>query len=320
MNSQTICIIGGTGFVGRHLIYRLAREGHRLRVLTRHRERHRNLIVIPEVSLLEANVYDLEQLRSHFAGCETIINLAGILNESRSKHHKFQLVHAELPRRIVEAASASGVNRLLHMSALNASSNEPNSLYLKTKGDGESAVHQAADKLAVTSFRPSVIFGPDDDFFNRFQSLLRIAPLPFPLACPESRFAPVYVGDIAEAFATALVDKDSIGQHYDLCGPQVYTLRELVKYTATMSGLNRQIIGLGKFASRLQARILGLVPGKPFSMDNYHSLQYPSVCTDPGLERLAINPTPLESIVPMYLGSRRTRARYHDWRRNAGRG
>ncbi|MEE8428601.1 MAG: complex I NDUFA9 subunit family protein, partial [Gammaproteobacteria bacterium] len=157
-------------------------------------------------------------------------------------------------------------------------------------------------------------------FFNRFQGLLRIAPLMFPLACPESRFAPVYVGDVAKAFAKALSDKTSFGKRYELCGSQQFTLRELVQYTARHSGLKRKIIGLGNMASRLQARVLGLVPGKPFSLDNYYSLQHPSVCTDPGLERLGITPTPIDAIVPMYLGNRRTRARYSDWRRYAGRG
>ncbi len=320
MDSQTICIIGGTGFVGRHLIYRLAQAGHRLRVLTRRRERHRNLIVIPEVTLVETNIHNSKQLRVQMAGCETVINLAGILNEGRPKQNRFQLVHAELPRRIIEAANAIKVRRFLHMSALNASSSEPNSCYLRTKGEGEDLVHQAAGGLKVTSFRPSVIFGPDDDFFNRFQGLLRMIPLMFPLACPESRFAPVYVGDVAKAFSKALSDKSSFGKRYELCGPQQFTLRELVQYTARNSGLKRKIIGLGNMASRLQAHVLGLVPGKPFSLDNYYSLQHPSVCTDPGLERLGITPTPIDAIVPMYLGDRHTRARYHDWRRYAGRG
>ena len=317
---KTICVIGGTGFVGRHLVYRLAREGYQLRVLTRRRERHKQLIVLPQVALIEANIYDAAQLAEQMASCDAVISLVGILNERRSTQHGFAYVHVELPRRIIEAARAGGIQRLLHMSALNADSNNPNSHYLSTKGAGEDLVHNTDHGMMVTSFRPSVIFGPDDSFFNRFQYLLRMTPWVLPLACPESRFTPVYVGDVAEAFARALWDKTCFGKRYELCGPQEFTLRELVQYTARVSGLNRKVIGLGDRVSRLQARVLGLVPGKPFSMDNYHSLQYPSVCTDPGLARLGITPTPVDAIVPLYLGKLRTRTRYQSWRRGAGRG
>ena len=167
----------------------------------------------------------------------------------------------------------------------------------------------AAGELAVSVFRPSVIFGHDDSFFNRFAELLAAAPL-FPLACPEARFAPVYIGDVVAAFVDSIDDKRTFGEAYDLCGPREYTLRELVEYTAEVQGLRRRVLGLGDGLSRLQASVLQRVPGKPFSMDNYRSMQVDSVCKCNGLEQLGIVPTSVEAIVPAYLGRRDPNTRF----------
>lgn len=319
MKNKTVCIIGGTGFVGRHLANHLTERGYRVHIPTRRRERHRDMLVNPRVTLVEANVHDPKTLQREMAGAVAVINLAGILNEFRAG--EFRKVHVELPGRIVDAAIALGIPRLLHMSALNASAVERDSQYLRTKGEGEDLVHAAAgDRLMVTSFRPSVIFGPGDSFFNRFASLLRMTPLFFPLACPDSRFAPVYVGDVVEAFTRALEDdEETVGKRYELCGPEVYTLRELVEYTARTLGIRRRIIGLGRGLSKLQARVLEWAPGKPFSRDNYYSLQKASVCTENGLEQLGIRPTAIDTIVPQYLGQRRLRSRYQQFRQWARR-
>jgi NADH dehydrogenase len=315
-----ICVLGGTGFVGRHLVNRLARLGYRVRVLTRRRARHRALQVNPEVSLIEADIHSAGALQRQFDGVAAVINLVGILNESGHGDNRFRSVHAELPARIASSASACGVARLLHMSALNAATTEPHSRYLQSKGAGEDAAHAAAAAgLAVTSFRPSVIFGPGDSFFNRFADLLRHTPLLFPLACPGSRFAPVYVGDVVAAFCRSLEDDASTGQHLELCGPQCYTLRELVEYTRDTLGLRRAILGLGDTASRLQARVLGLLPGRPFTLDNYYSLQHDSICSDNALSRLGIRPTPLQAVVPAYLARRTARGRYDRYRQAARR-
>lgn len=317
---QTVCIIGGTGFVGKHLVYRVVENGDRVRILTRRPEHHKELTVIPQVTLVQADVHAPDELRRGMEGCAAVINLAGILNERRGKNQGFHSVHVELPEKIVAAAAATGIRRLIQMSALNADNPEKRSNYLKTKAEGERLMHAASSKgVAVTSFQPSVIFGPGDSFFNRFQKLLALCPRWFPLACAETVFAPVYVGDVARAFATALADKSTIGERYQLCGPQQFTLRELVQYTARLSGIKCNVIGLNDGLSRLQARFLELVPGKPFSMDNYHSLQLDSICTDAGLDRLAIKPTPIESVVPSYLGRQRIRDRYAAWRRHARR-
>lgn len=319
MHQKTICLLGGTGFVGQHLVHKLTQQGYRVRVLTRRRERHRGLIVNPAVTLIETDIHDADALRQQFKGVDIVINLVGILNESGSKGAGFRRAHVELPEKIVEAALATGVRRLLHMSALNADAGEQHSLYLKTKGEGEDLVHAAAASgLVVTSFRPSVIFGAGDSFFNRFAALLKLSRPLFPLACPDSRFAPVYVNDVTGAMCRSL-DEATGGERLELCGPEVYTLKELVSYTREQLGLCCKIAGLGDGLSRLQARILGSLPGKPFSMDNYYSLQQDSVCSDNALPTLGITPTPIAAVVPGYLANRTTRGHYDTFRRQSRR-
>ena len=323
MKIRTVVILGGTGFVGGHLVNRLVRDGYQLRVLTRHRERHREfLVLVPRVELTEANVHDPEVLKRHLAGADAVINLVGILNEQGDDGSGFRAAHVDLARKLVEVGKATGVRRLLHMSALNADKEKGPSHYLKSKGEAEDLVHAAAaEGFQVTSFRPSVIFGPKDSFFNRFAGLLRIAPYFFPLACPESRFAPVYVGDVVEAFARCLDRRsESGGQRYDLCGPHEYTLKELVEYTAKSLGLRRRIIPLNEKHSHWQARVFEHLPGKPFSLDNYRSLQVHSVCQEQnGFAALGIVPTSLEAVVPGYLEKKTIRGHYQTWRSLARR-
>lgn len=311
MNAETICILGGTGFVGSHLAHRLTRYGHHVRILSRRPARHRALLANPAISVVGADVYRQDELERCFAGCSTVINLVGILNQNDS--NGFRRAHVELPQTVCNAMHAAGVHRLLHMSALNADEREQQGEYLKTRGQGEALVH-ACDDLLVTSYRPSVIFGPGDSFFNRFAGLLKLSPLMLPLACPDSRFAPVFVGDVVEAMCRTL-DNASAGERFDLCGPQVFTLHQLVDYTREQIGMDTLIVDLGDFASRVQARILGLVPGKPFTMDNYYSLQRNSVCACNGLVGLGINPTSVDAIVPGYLARRTARGRYDAMRK-----
>ena len=249
-----------------------------------------------------------------FKGMDAVINLVGILNEQGHSGEGFRRAHVELPRKVLNACHQNRVKRILHMSALNADANSGPSHYLRSKGEGENHVHAFAGKIAVTSFRPSVIFGREDSFFNRFAQLLKLSPLVFPLACPAARFAPVYVEDVAACFVEALDDKDSYGQRYDLCGPKIYTLKQLVAYTASTLGVKRKIIGLPDVLSRLQANLLEFAPGKPFSIDNYHSLSEDSVC-----KQGKILPTAVESIVPYYLGSKNKRLVLDRQRRIAGR-
>ena len=310
-----VCVLGGTGFVGQQLVAHLSRQGIHCRVLSRHPQRHAGLRVNPGVELVRAQRLERSCLTEQFRHCDAVINLIGILNES--SRASFRQVHVELVDTLVEAAIKAEVPRLLHMSALHADAARGGSEYLRSKGEGENRAHtHGSSALKVTSLRPSVIFGSDDSFFNRFAGLLRVSPLFFPLACPGSRFAPVWVGDVTEAFSRCLHDDSTAGQHFDLCGPTSYSLRELVEYTARTAGLKRLILPLGDGLSRLQARILGWMPGRPFTLDNYLSLQTDSVCETNGFERLAINPHSLESVVPGYLANRRHKGSLDRHRRN----
>lgn len=297
-------MLGGTGFVGRRLAARFSEAGHDIVILTRRRERHRDLLVLPGLRLVEGDVHDPAFLQREFQGRDTVVNLVGILNEAGRDGRGFARAHAELPEKIVQACRQTGVQRLLHMSALRAAPGAP-SHYLRTKAAGEEAAHHAdgAD-FHVTSFRPSVIFGPGDGFLNRFATLLRLAPGVFPLACPEARFQPVYVEDVVRAFVEALDNHKTFGQRYDLCGPRVYTLREIVNYVAAHLGKRVCIIGLNDTLSYLQAAVMEFVPGKPFSLDNYRSLQVDSVCDKGFPEVFGIAPESLEDIAPTYLAPR----------------
>lgn len=318
MKINRACILGGTGFVGHHLSAHLASMGIRCRIVTRHPHRHRDQLVLPGLELIQGNILDAGDLERSFSGCEAVINLVGILNDSDKEGRGFRRMHVELVDRITAAGRAAGVQRLLHMSALNASAGKGSSEYLRTKGEGENQAHiRGHASMKVTSFRPSVIFGPGDSFFNRFAALLRSTPGIFPLACPGARFQPVYVGDVVEAFARSLSDPTTWDQHYDLCGPKVFTLRELVEYTARQIGRRVLVVGLNDYLSRLQSRILGALPGKPFSYDNYLSMQLDSVCGESGLEQLDITPHGVEIMVPLYLGAAAQRSRYRQLRRLA---
>ena len=310
---RNICILGGTGFVGSHLLAHLSGQGRQMKVLTRRAARHRDLLVLPDVELLEADCHDPEVLRRHFAGQDAVINLVGILNERGDDGRGFARAHSELARKVIAACKAAGVRRLLHMSALNADPNGP-SHYLQTKGVAENLVHAEAGEVCVTSFRPAVIFGPGDSFLNRFAGLLRLSPF-LPLAMPNARFAPVYVGDVAEAYVTALDDPTACGRRLDLCGPRVYTLRELVEFTARTIGVRRLVIGLPDWASRLQAEVFEHLPGKPLSKDNLRSLALDSICPGGGT-----CPTTLESVAPDYLAHHDREWRISRLRRAAGKG
>lgn len=313
---STICVLGGGGFVGTALVTRLANAGHDVIVPSRNRERRRQLLVLPNVQLTTLARYDAGSLTALFAGCDAVINLVGILNGSEEQ---FRRAHAELPVAVVDACVQAGVPRLLHMSALNAGADSD---YLRSKGEGENAAHAGAERgLRVTSFQPSVIFGPNDGFFNRFAALLKLTPA-LPLACPDARFAPVYIGDVVAAFVAALHDPASVGKRYQLCGPRVYTLRELVGYCAELLGKKRVVIGLSDGMSRRQAGLFDLLckplpVDPPLSRDNYRSLQFDSVCSGdrPGLAELGIAATSIESVMPRLFRGDAARHRYDRFRR-----
>jgi len=301
MSRLRIAVLGGTGFVGRSLCARLVEAGHEVTVLTRRRERHRDFLVLPTAQLVETDVYQPAALKGAFQGQDAVVNLVGILNESGRSGKGFERAHAELPAQVVQACRQAGVPRLLHMGALHATADAP-SFYLRSKARGAQIVHEAdgAD-LHVTSFHPSVIFGPHDSFTNRFAALLRRVPLVFPLACPQARMQPVYVEDVVQAFVRALDRCETFGQRYNLCGPEVFTLQEIVAYLASVLGLRRRILPLGDGLSRLQAAVMQFAPGKPFTPDNYRSLQVASVCDAPFPAVFGLTPARFAAIVPSYL-------------------
>ncbi len=297
-----VVILGGSGFVGHALAARVIAAGHHVRVLTRRRERHRELLVLPGLELVEGDVYQPAFLREQLAGCDAVINLVGILNESGRSGRGFSRAHAELPQCVVEAMRAVGITRLLHMSALNASAQAP-SHYLRSKAAGEAIVQRSG--LRWTVFRPSVIFGPHDSFVNRFAALLRVMPGVFPLACPDARLQPVYIDDVAQAFVHSLTDERTVGQSYHLCGPEAYTLREIVTHIAGWTGRRVHIVGLGRALSFTQALVMEFAPGKPFSIDNYRSLQIDSICAGPFPSVFNIPPASFDVEVPRYLSAGR---------------
>lgn len=315
-SSRRIAVLGGTGFVGHCLVNCLTDERHRVKVLSRNREAHREMLVHPSVEVITANVHDLNVLERHFDDVDVVINLVGILNENGHNGDGFRRVHVELTKTAATAARAAGVRRFLQMSALGAAIDAP-SHYQRTKAEAENWLLEQQD-LDVTVFRPSVMFGAGDGLVSRFANLLGKVPLVFPLACAEAKFAPAYVKDVASAFTRALDDPRTFGRRYELCGPDVHTLREIVEYINRLQHHGRRIVPLPDFLARVQAAVFGLLPGKPFSLDNYRSMQRDNVCAgNNGLLEFGITPTGMEAVVPSYLTPQRTRRIYDRLRRRA---
>jgi uncharacterized protein YbjT (DUF2867 family) len=285
-------LLGGAGFLGRHLAAELARRSVEVTVPSRRRERAKHLIVLPTVNVVEADINAPGVLERLVRGCDAVINLVGIL------HGSFERAHVELPKAIVAACRAHGVPRLLHVSALGAAPDAP-SEYQRSKARGEQVV-LGAEGLAVTVFRPSVVFGPEDRFLNTFARLARYLPV-LALACPQARFQPVYVGDVARAMADALDAPSAHGKRYDLCGPREYTLKALVEYACAATGRPRLVLGLPPRLSYLQAWVLEHSPGRLMTRDNYRSMQVPNVCAQDCTLPFGLAPTALEAVAPAYL-------------------
>ncbi|WP_049623644.1 complex I NDUFA9 subunit family protein [Frateuria defendens] len=296
MNSQRLVILGGTGFVGSRLVSRLAADGHRILLLTRNRERHRTLAVLPQVSLRNADVHDPDELKRALHGADAAINLVGILNPHG--RDSFQRVHVELVRNLIEACRANGVRRLHQMSALKAGHGL--SQYLKTRGEAEVLVRQSG--LDWTIYQPSVIFGPGDGLVTRFARLLRWMPV-LPLARAGSRMAPTYVGDVAEAYARCVANPSlGTGHSFELYGPEVLTLGEIVQAIRDAAGRRTRILPLPDSLGRLQAQLAQWLPGKPFSPDNFLSLRTDSVGRQDGYAALGIAPQAFTPWLPRLLG------------------
>lgn len=322
MNSN-IVVLGGTGFVGRALCERLvdrSQGGGRVVVPTRRLTHGVALRPLPTLELIEADVHDPAALSRLIAGADAVVNLVAILHGSAAR---FQRVHVELPRTVARACTAAGVRRLVQVSALGVGPQAPSN-YLRSKTEGEAVLHDEAQsgRLELTLLRPSVIFGAEDRFLNTFAALQALAPV-IPLAGSHARFQPVWVDDVAAATAACLDRRDSIGKTYELVGPKVYTLSELVRLAGRWSGHERPQIALPEFAARLQALAMECLPGEPLmSRDNVASMRLPNVAGGqlPGLEALGIRATALEAVAPGYLGAVSGRARLEKLRASAGRG
>lgn len=308
--AKKIMLLGGTGFVGRALAGALSQAGFSVTIPSRHVHRHRDLALNPGIRLIDRApaASDMASVRAPLSWAElmsdhsVLINLVGILNEPKHNGVGFEQAHVTFTQTALAAASAAGITRYLHMSALGADAVNGRSFYLRSKGRAEDWAHEFGEQngIGVTSFRPSVIFGPHDAFLNRFVQLAALMPGVFPLACADALFAPVFVGDVAAQLMSAIESSELNGRRIELCGPTDYRLRELVAYAAKTAGHPRLILGLPDWASRVQARLLEFAPGKPFTRDNYASLQTPSVCSV-GCPR---QPTRLETIAPQYLHKR----------------
>jgi len=326
---KRVCVLGGSGFVGTHLVNRLNDMGLQVVVPTRSRASSRTLWMVPRADVVECDIHDPATLDRLFDGADAVFNLVGILNEKGDDGEGFRHVHLELTRKVLDACRARQVPRLMHMSALNAHPDAP-SHYLKTKGIAENRVLNAdGPGFRVAVFRPSVVFGPGDGMFAKFHQLLGLAPGVMALPCASARFAPVFVGDVVEAMIVALTDPTLKAGRYELCGPDEMTLEEIVDYLVRLTGRRRLVIPLGDGLSRRMAALLEFVPGKPMSRDNYRSATLDSVCGRDGgdgarsartLADLGITPHRVEDIVPGYILPARRHRAFSDLRVSARRG
>ena len=320
MDIKKVLLLGGSGFIGTYIANRLSQRGIEVTVPTRRRERTKALIIQPNVLMPEVGINSEEALVSLMQGQDAVINLVGILH-SRDVvlpySKDFAEAHVELPKKIVAACKKAGVRRLVHMSALGADPKGP-SEYLCSKGDGEVVVMAAQGELDVTVFRPSVIFGLGDSFLTMFAGVLRKLPF-FPLGFGHARFQPVWAADVADAFVDSLGNPETFGQAYDLVGPKVYTLRELVDYTAQLVGSNARIIALPEGLAYLQAGLMWLSPKPLMSPDNLRSMQVDNICGSNC--RLPANwkPTALEAIAPTYIAHNTPKGKLDGFRYRAGR-
>ena len=311
MKVRSVCVIGGAGFLGSHLVQQLAARGIPVRVPTRRRERAKALIVLPTVDVVNADVHDTAALERLVAGCDAVISLAGILHENRPGD--FARIHTELPRKIVDACRERGVRRLLHVSALKATHDAP-SEYLRSKADGEQQIRVAqASGIRTTIFRPSVMFGREDRFLNLFARLAQSLPV-IALASPKARFQPVYVEDVARAMVESLEMSHTYDANLSLCGPTVYTLQELVEYVCRLLRMERPVLPLNDDMSHFLAWMMEWLPVKLMSRDNYLSMKVDSVCDCAFPAMFGFKPSPLEAVVPLYLLDNTPRARYRWFR------
>jgi uncharacterized protein YbjT (DUF2867 family) len=316
MDISSVCIIGGSGFVGRSIAEQASARLLRVRVVTRSAPRVRDMLVLPTLETMVADPNDEQQLARCLENMDAVVNLVGILHPSGRS--TFARAHVELPRKIARACRVAGVRQFLHMSALGASSTAP-SEYLRSKAAGEEAVREAGAELPFTIFRPSVIFGEHDRFVNLFANLARLFPV-IPLGGAHAKFQPVWVEDVARCFVSSLGESRALGSAYELCGPRAYTLEELVRFVAKVVGRSPRIVALPDSLAKLQAFVFEHLPGHLLTRDNLRSMSVDNVCAGPFPQVFGFEPAPLEAMVPEFLtGSGAREGRYQQFRHSAGR-
>ncbi len=306
IKDKRIVIFGGTGFIGRELAARLIRGGAYVTVMARHPQRNKGLLVMPRVRMLQGDVRDATDVGQALSGQDAAVNLVGILDGAP---RQMQALHVDWPRRLVD--SGRDLKRLVHVGAVNADAGS-DSRYLATKAQGEAAIREAGVPWTIVA--PSVVFGPGDTFFNRFALLLKLAPGVMPVIRPEARFSPVFVSDVAEAIIAGLTRDDLSGKRLEVGGPEDWTMRQVVEYTRRQIGVRRLLVNVPPAMAKMQARVMGLLPGRPFSLDQYRTLQVDATAGPEGLRGLGIEPTPVDTIVPAYLGKSRKQVLYDRFR------
>lgn len=316
MQHSNVLVVGGSGFIGRYIVNLLVGRGCRVLVPSRRRDKAKPLILLPTCDVVEADVHDDATLERLIGGQQAVINLVGILHGSEAQ---FERAHVTLTQRLLIACARHKVRRYLQMSALGADPNGP-SMYQRSKGRAEQAVRASA--LAWTIFQPSVVFGAEDAFLNMFARLAAIAPV-LPIGGADVKFQPVWVEDVARAFVNSLDNEATVGKCYELCGPKVYTLRELVQFAAAAAGHRRPVLALPEGVARLQARLMELAPGEPLlSRDNLDSMKRDNVAsTQPYVPapELGISATPMEPEASLYLAGLHPRTRFGGFRARARR-
>ncbi|HSY87526.1 MAG TPA: complex I NDUFA9 subunit family protein [Verrucomicrobiae bacterium] len=308
-------IFGGSGFIGRYIVQRLARRGWILRIAVRRPDSAlflKPLGDVGQITPMAANIRHDASVAAAIEGVDHVINLVGVLYEHGPQ--RFAAVHAEGARRVASAARAAGVKRLLQMSALGADAGSP-SLYARTKAEGEAMVREAFPEAVI--LRPSVVFGPEDDFFNRFAEIARFSPILPLIGGGKTRFQPVYVGDVADA-AVAILDRPEdapfapAGKTYELAGPRIYSFKQLMELLLAEIGRKRILMPVPWGIARLQAAVLGLLPQPPLTLDQLKLLQRDNIAGGqlPGFADLGIVPDGPEAILPAYLDRFRAGGRF----------
>ena len=305
---KNVLVLGGTGFVGRHVCEKLQRQGWTTTVPTRRAVNAAAVQHLPRLTVLETDVHDEAALMRLLPGHDAVVNLVAILHGSETA---FERTHVALPATLARACAATGVRRVVHLSALGVSLDGP-SRYQRSKARGEEVLRAAG--LDLTILRPSVIFGAGDRFLNLFAQLQAVFPV-VPLAGAQARFQPVWVEDVASAVSASLADHDlpmsSIGQTFECAGPDVFTLAELVHIAGRLGSHERAVIPLPMALGRMQAMLMELAPGEPLmSRDNLDAMRVDNVASGqwPGLSSLGITPAAVASVAPTYLGHRGDRS------------